>query len=108
MRARVIVLTDERCFSACLDLMDLFMAMPNVAQAGQPTGADTIFMDNYGAVLPSGRIALTFGVKAWLDRPRGSNVSYSPAAEWLFTGDLGDDNAWRTWLAEKIRRPRRR
>lgn len=108
MRARVVLLTDERCFSACLNLMDLFMAMPGVEQAGLPTGADTIFMESRGAVLPSGKLSYSHGVKAWLERPRGSNVSYAPTAAMTYRGNPSDEAAWRGWLANQLRQPRRR
>ncbi len=99
----IVLLTDERCFSACLDLMDLFTAMPGTVQAGAPTGADTIFMETNGGILPSGMLGFSYGVKAWVERPRGSNVAYAPTAALTYAGDPADEEGWRRWLAETLR-----
>lgn len=99
MKGKVILLTDSNCFSACLDLMDLFMRLPNTVQAGSPTGADTIFMELTPNVkLPSGLGAISFGHKAWVKRIRGSNVAYTPAPERTWTGEPDDEAGLRAWL----------
>lgn len=102
MRGQMILLTDGTCTSACLDLMDLFQAMPNVRQAGAETGADTIFMEMTRTPLPSGYAGLHFGHKAWVDRPRGSNISYKPAPALTWTGSPADDAGERKWLAGAV------
>ena len=103
-RHSVVLLTDGMCFSACLDAMDLFTALPGTVHAGTRTSADTIFMDLSSAPLPSGLFAISYGHKAWIDRPRGSNVAFTPAATWTYHGDIGDDAAWRRWLTAKLAR----
>ncbi len=100
MRAHVILLTDFACNSACLDLMDEATTLPNVARAGTTTSADTIFMElTQVPALPSGVASFAFGHKAWIRRPRGSNVPYTPPTPWTWRGDPSDDVGERRWLA---------
>lgn len=99
MKAQVFLVTDHACFSACLDLMDLFLALPNDYHAGTETGADTIFMEAETHQLPSGQEYLNYGHKAWTKRPRGSNVPYTPAPALTYSGDLADEAAFERWLA---------
>jgi Peptidase family S41 len=103
MRGRIVLLTDEACSSACLDLMDLFTAMPGTVQVGNVTGADTIFMELTAVPrLPSGLSALYFGHKAWIKRPRGSNQPYAPAAKYTWNGERTDEAGLRAWLARVL------
>lgn len=97
MKAKVVVLTDEACARACLNMMDLFTRLPNVVHAGAPTGADSIFVGEVPVALPSGYARLTIGDKAWLDRPRASNKGYVPTLK--YPGDLAEEQAVRSWLA---------
>lgn len=104
MRSRVVLLTDYACNSACLDLMDEFTAMPNVVQAGTVTDADTIFMElTRVPQLPSGKGAFAFGHKAWIKRPRKSNVPYRPAPRLTWTGELSDEAGIKAWLATALK-----
>jgi hypothetical protein len=103
LRARVVLLTDHACVSACLDLMDEFLPMPNVVQAGTTTWADTIFMELTTVdALPSGMSGLAFGHKAWVKRPRGSNVPYTPTPRLTWRGDPADDAGLKTWLETRL------
>lgn len=103
VHGRVVLLTDYACNSACLDLMDEFMAMPNVVQAGTVTSADTIFMElTIVPELPSGLGGFAFGHKAWIKRPRGSNVPYTPAPHLTWTGAPKDDAGLRLWLEKAL------
>ena len=105
VQGRVILLTDEACVSACLDLMDEFTAMPGVVQAGRATSADTIFMEFTPVpVLPSGLSSFGFGQKAWIERPRGSNQPYTPSPELLWSGPAWDDEGLKSWLKGAIQR----
>jgi hypothetical protein len=103
MKARVVVLVDHACFSACLDTLDVLTRLPGVQLAGVETGADTIFMDGMRAPLPSGKATITFGIKAWVQRKRGSNLPYRPAPALRYTGPLSDEAALRAWLAAKLK-----
>jgi hypothetical protein len=103
MRARVVLLTDPACNSACLDLMDLFTVMPDVVQAGSETSADTIFMElTTLEKISSGLSGLAFGHKAWVERPRGSNRPYAPSAALTWRGDPADEAALRAWLRRTL------
>ena len=102
VRGKVIVLVDYACFSACLDTLDVFTRLPGVKLAGVETGADTIFMDGMRTPLPSGKATLTFGIKAWVQRERGSNVSFKPDPSLRYTGSLADEAALTRWLADAL------
>ena len=104
VKGKVILLTDGVCTSACLDAMDLFLAMPGTVQAGARTGADTIFMDISRIDLPSGLFSISYGHKAWIKRPRGSNQPYVPAPQWTYRGDIASDAAWQAWLRGRLDR----
>jgi hypothetical protein len=105
MRGRVVLLTDAACASACLDLMDFATPMPNVIQAGEPTSADSIFMElTIVPALPSGLTAFGFGHKAWIRRPRGSNVAYVPAPGLTWPGGKAGDAAVKGWLDKALAR----
>jgi hypothetical protein len=102
MKGRVVVVIDHACFSACLDTLDVFTRLPGVELAGVETGADTIFMDGVRAPLPSGKASLSFGIKAWVQRQRGSNIPYRPDPSLTYTGSLADETALKRWLAVKL------
>ncbi len=97
---RVIVLTDYWCSGACLYLMDTLTRLPSVQQAGVPTAADSIYIGQSAIPLPSGHARIQFGDKAWLDRPRQSNVPFTPVAGLAYTGDLADEAALKAWVGQ--------
>lgn len=99
MKAQVFLLTDYVCNSACLDLMDMFLPIPNVYHAGTQTNADTIFNEVERHQLPSGMTILNYGHHAAIKRSRGSNVPYTPKPELTYHGDLMDEAAFERWLA---------
>ncbi len=96
LRGKVIVLTDSYCAAQCLSLMDLFTRLPGVVHAGVPTSGDSIFVGQTVAALPSGEGSISFGNKAWLDRPRPSGQGFTPTAP--YTGDPADENAVRAFV----------
>jgi len=100
VKGKVYILTDYACQNACLDFMDLVSRLPNVAQAGNTTGTDTIFVEPETVILGNAR--LTFPLRAWLDRPRASNVAYTPAANLTWTGPYNDENGFRAWLDKSV------
>lgn len=97
MKARVYVLTDYGCASACLDAVDLLKALGAV-QVGQETSADTLYMDVREQRLPSGRVEAVVPMKVYRGRARGNNVTAVPAHEW--TGALGDTAGLQAWIAK--------
>ncbi len=76
--ARVALLTDRRCVSACLDFADLVLRVPGVVHVGETTGADSVYMVGSSYELPSGNV-LVMPVKVWLNRTRGNNEPLVPA-----------------------------
>ncbi len=102
MQGRVIVLTDGGCTGGCLALVDVLKALPNVQQAGSATGADSIFIEPTVLPLPSNYGRLSYGHKAWIGRPRGSNEPHVPAADMTYTGNATDEAAVRAWVASRF------
>lgn len=94
--AKVFLLTDGNCASACLNFADLLLAMPGVVQVGAPTSADTNYMEVRGIDLPSGIARLSVATKVYRNRPRGHNKFYSPKHEW--DGDMGDTPGLQEWI----------
>lgn len=96
MTARVFVLTDFGCASACLDAVDLLKALGAV-HVGQETSADTLYMEVRGRRLPSGRATAVVPMKVYRGRTRGSNEPAVPAHLW--TGALSDTAGLERWIA---------
>jgi hypothetical protein len=86
--ARVALLTDGGCVSACLDFADVVLQVPGVVHVGQTTGADSVYLVGSHAALPSGN-ALVMPVKVWRNRTRGNNQALVPDVP----VDLDDDEA---------------
>jgi hypothetical protein len=103
VQARVVLLTDSHCFSACLDFADLLRAIPGAVHAGQETSADAVYIDNRAERLPSGEGFVGFSMKVYRGRPRGHNRSYLPA--WPWEGSMSDTGALERWLAQKASEP---
>lgn len=94
--ARIVMVTDSGCASACLDAADLFLALGAV-HVGQETSADTAYMDIRQTTLPSGHMALAVPMKVYRGRRRGSNVPLVPRD--AYPGDLTDTAALERWIA---------
>lgn len=99
--SHVILLTDGRCASACLDFADELLAIPGVRHAGAATYADAVYIDNRGISLPSQLGWFTFSMKVYRDRPRGQNEPYVPDLE--YTGDSWELGALQEWLMSVAR-----
>jgi hypothetical protein len=94
--ARIYVLTDWSCGSACLDAVDLWKALGAV-QVGQETSADTLYMDIRKDVLPGGRARANIPMKVYRGRQRGSNEPQLP--RFTYSGDMRDTPQLETWIA---------
>jgi hypothetical protein len=92
--AKVFVLTDHGCGSACLDAVDLLTGLGAI-HVGQETAADTLYMETRGEPLPSGA-RIWIPMKVYRGRKRGSNVPAVPAHAWR--GDIGDTEGLRKWI----------
>jgi hypothetical protein len=93
--ARVYVLTDPACASACLDGVDLWKAAGAV-QVGRETSADTNYMEIRDQALPSGLTTLSLPMKVYRGRPRGPNEPQRPAH--VFPGRMDDTPALERWI----------
>lgn len=96
-KGKVFFLTDMRCASACLDFADVVTRMPGVTHIGQPTSADTVYIDNVEMPLPSGDTWLSYSLKVYRHRLRGSNQWYTPKVIW--PGGRMTDAAVARWVA---------
>jgi hypothetical protein len=98
-RGQLVVLTDEACFSACLDFIDSLLLVPGAIHVGRATGADTRYMDvGYFRIAP--QVVVQVPRKVWLGRSRGDNEPHVPAV--AFEGDIGDDAVVRRWVLETV------
>jgi hypothetical protein len=94
---QLFLLTDAACASACLDFMDVALALPRAIHVGQPTNGDTNYMEIRGLTLPSRNGRLNFATKVYRDRSRGHNQWFTPVHAWA--GDIADTAAVEAWVA---------
>lgn len=98
--AKPILLTDQFCSSACLDFLDISLKLPGGIQIGLPTSADTTYMDISQAPLPSSIATLSYAMKVYRHRLRGSNEPYLPSTR--FSGNMADEQALKEWVLNQI------
>ena len=96
LKARVFVLTDWGCGSACLDALDLWTGL-GATHVGQETSADSLYMDIRQVALPSGFARAVIPMKVYRGRKRGSNVPAIPTHR--YTGDMRDSEKLERWIA---------
>jgi hypothetical protein len=94
-KARVLMLTNGSCVSACLDFADRVLMVPGVRLVGSATGGDGPYMEVRNETLPSGLAQITFPQKVYRGMGRGT-LEYYPA-------DIAYDGAWdeasvRAWV----------
>lgn len=75
--AKVAMLTESECVSACLDFADIVLQVPGVVHVGQATGADSVYMVGSRSQMPSGNV-FVMPVKVWRNRARGNNQALVP------------------------------
>ena len=92
---RLIVLTDEACFSSCLIFVDRLLRLGAV-QAGQPTREGNWYMEVRAAPLPSGLGQFRTMQKVAMEFPRKMGP-YMPTKP--YAGDIADTAALELWLA---------
>lgn len=96
VKARIFVLTDFGCASACLDAVDILTDL-GATHVGQETGADTLYMEIREFDLPGGVMRAWLPTKVYRGRQRGSNVPAVPKHRW--TGALSNTDGLRAWIA---------
>lgn len=100
--AKVVLLTDATCASACLDFADMLLPLGAI-HAGQPTFADTVYMDIRYVELPSQLGSLAIPQKVYRNRPRGHNEPYTPTAGFLYSDNINNTETVRRWLLQQLR-----
>ena len=100
VRARVFLLTDYGCASACIGFVDEMRSIPGVVQIGVPTSLDRRSGTALPVPLPSGNAVLRLASMQRDGRQRGDNVSVDP--DILFDGDILDNAAVERWVLETV------
>lgn len=96
-KGKVMAIVDRGCGSACLDFLDGLKAVqPNVILIGEPTGADSVYMELRTVQLPSSKGTVGFPIKVYRNRSRGHNVPYLPDVK--YNGDLKDTLALQQFI----------
>ncbi|MEZ5959682.1 MAG: S41 family peptidase [Hyphomonadaceae bacterium] len=97
--ARVYVLSNGACFSACLDMADIILHLPGVQLIGADTSGDGLLMEVRSVTLPSGLVHLSLPIKVYRGRGRGALEAYR--ADVPYTG-VWSDEAVRAWTMELV------
>ncbi len=100
-KSKIVAIIDKQCFSACLNFLDTLSAMNHdLTLIGQPTNADSIYMEARLIDLPSKKGFLTLPMKAYHNRPRGNNIPYFPDIP--YDGDLSDTEALKAFILKRF------
>ncbi|MEZ5972559.1 MAG: S41 family peptidase [Hyphomonadaceae bacterium] len=97
--ARVYVLSNGVCASACLDMSDIILHIPGVQLIGADTSGDGLLMEIRSVTLPSGLVQLGLPMKVYRGRGRGSLESYHTDVAY---GGVWSDEAVRAWVMQLI------
>ncbi len=97
--ARVYVLSNGVCASACLDMADIILHIPGVQLIGADTSGDGLMMDIRTATLPSGLVQVGLPMKVYRGRGRGALEAYH--ADVAYDG-VWSDEAVRAWVMQLI------
>jgi hypothetical protein len=100
VKARVYVLTDYGCASACIGFVDEMLQMPGVRQIGLETAVDRLSGSPQSFPLPSGNGVLNVPNMVRIDRARGDNIPQKPSVR--FDGDIADTAAVRAWIDDMV------
>ncbi|QTD57335.1 S41 family peptidase [Parasphingorhabdus cellanae] len=95
-QGKVYLLTDWYCASACLDFADNMRNLADVVHIGQPTSADSVYIDNVWKDLPSGEMKFSWSLKVYRNRLCANNIWYDPVIRW--TGGEMEDEAVAQWV----------
>lgn len=94
-RGRVVLLTDNTCFSSCLMVADDFRRL-GALHVGQATDANTHYMEVREAELPSG-LSMFSTLQALGPAAPPQIGPFAPTH--VYGGDIGDTPAVETWVA---------
>lgn len=97
---KIILITSNNCSSACLDFVDMVKFIPGLIHAGEPTNADTSYIEvaqlqssYYGEI-----VNIAVPAKKWNKRLREDNIPYIP--DIIYPGDIYQDTAVEKWVLE--------
>lgn len=97
--ARVYVLSNGTCVSACLDFADIALHIPGTQLIGADTSGDGLLMEVRDEILPSGLARVVLPLKIYRGRARGALEAYS--ADAAYTG-VWNDELVRVWVMELV------
>jgi hypothetical protein len=100
VKARVLVLTDYNCASACIVFVDELKRFPGVEQLGVETSVDSRTGTSFAAPLPSKNGVIEVPVVTRDGRERGDNIPHRPSR--VFSGDIFDTTAVKAWIGDEI------
>lgn len=98
--ARIALVTQSGCASACLDFADYALALPGTVHLGEITGADTVYMDVRPLALPSGLGRFSMAQKVYRGRARAHNAAYVPHIR--YPGAIHDTSALQAWATQQL------
>jgi hypothetical protein len=96
VHARVFVLTDSGCGSACISFVDEMRRFPGARHVGGETFVDRRSGTPLPYNLPSGNGALNVASMVREGRARGENIPWAPIDR--FSGDMADTEALKKWI----------
>ncbi len=96
VKAKVVLLTDSWCTSACLMFADLLFELGDVMHVGQATNADTLYTGVRKQKLESKHASLMLPTEVFRRRKRGSNQTYVP--KHFFRGEMSDTYELERWI----------
>jgi len=98
-KAKVYVLADYGCASACLSFVDEMMRFPSVTLVGAETHVDRRSGGwPTGYELPSGLAVIRMGRMVRDGRARGDNEAWAPGDRYRYPGDIADTDGVKHWL----------
>jgi Peptidase family S41 len=97
--ARVYILMNETCLSACLAFLDTAAFMPGVTLVGGITGEDGPLTWPRQVALPGPDMWLSVPMVEWRGPARGAGEAYQP--DFVYTG-VWEDEAVRAWVLDLI------
>lgn len=100
VKAKVLLLTDYNCQSACIVFVDELKRFPGVEQIGVETGIDSRTGTSFAAPLPSGNGVIEVPVVTRDGRERGDNIPHRP--ERVFNGNIVDTEAVKAWIRDEV------
>lgn len=97
--ARVYILSNGSCASACLDFADVVLHIPGTQLIGMDTSGDGLLMEVRDQTLPSGLARVVLPLKVYRGRARGALEAYRADIEYP---GVWDDLSVRAWMLELI------